>query len=172
MHILKLLFVIPIVIIIVICLNFFSGNSEVLFAGSLAPSFSLTDQDGNTHNLVDYKEKKLVVYFFPLADTPGWIKEACGFRNVYAEFEKNNITVIGISYDKPESLREFKDKYNLPFNFLSDRNKKVAKKFGANGLVVPKRMTFVIDGDGKIEKIYKKVNINTHAETILEDIIK
>tara|TARA_Y100000748_G_scaffold284758_1_gene266791 strand:- start:2647 stop:2862 length:216 start_codon:yes stop_codon:yes gene_type:complete len=70
-HILKLLFVIPIVIIIVICLNFFSGNSEVLFAGSLAPSFSLTDQDGDTHNLVDYKEKKLVVYFFPLADTPG-----------------------------------------------------------------------------------------------------
>ena len=79
--------------------------------------------------------------------------------------------MIGVSYDKSESLRNFKDKYNLPFNFLSDKNKQVAKIFGANGLFVPKRMTFVIDGNGKIEKIYKKVNINTHAETILEEIL-
>ena len=79
--------------------------------------------------------------------------------------------MIGVSYDKPESLRGFKDKYNLPFNFLSDRDKKVAKIFGANGLIVPKRMTFIIDGNGKIEKIYKKVNINTHAETILKEIL-
>ena len=71
MHILKLLFVIPVVLILVICLILFSGNSEVLFAGSLAPSFSLNDQDGNIHKLSDYKDKKLVVYFFPMADTPG-----------------------------------------------------------------------------------------------------
>ena len=79
--------------------------------------------------------------------------------------------MIGVSYDKSESLRNFKDKYNLPFNFLSDTDKQVAKIFGANGLIVPKRMTFVIDGNGKIEKIYKKVNINTHAETILKEIL-
>jgi len=168
----KLLLVIPFLFIVMIALNFLSADGVVLSIGDDAPPFSLNDQDGNIRNLHDYKGKRTVVYFFPIADTPGWIKEACGFRNIYAEFEKNNIEVIGISYDKPKSLRSFKDRYNLPFNFLSDIKKEVAKKFGANGLVVPKRMTFVIDGNGKIEKIYKKVNINTHAETILEEILK
>ena len=155
-----------------VSLNFFSNGNIVLSAGDKAPSFSLSNQDGKIHNLSDYKGMRVIVYFFPMADTPGWIKEACGFRNIYSEFEKNNITVIGISYDKPEALRKFKDKYNLPFNFLSDRKKTVAKSFGANGFMIPKRMTFIIDGSGKIEKIYKKVNINTHAETILEDLLK
>ena len=86
------------------------------------------------------------------------------------EFEKNNITVFGISYNNSEALKKFKTKYNLPFNFLSDKDKEVAKRFGANGMFTPKRMTFVIDEYGKIEKIYKKVNINTHAETILKDL--
>ena len=114
--------------------------------------------------------KKIVVYFFPYADTPGWTKEACGFRNIYEEFEKNNIKVIGISYNSSDALKKFKEKYNLPFSFLSDSKKEVAKSFGANGLFTPKRMTFVINENGKIEKIYKKVNINTHAETILKDL--
>ena len=153
-------------------LNYFSNGNIVLSAGDKAPFFSLSDQDGKIHNLSDYKGMRLIVYFFPMADTPGWIKEACGFRNIYSEFEKNNITVIGISYDKTKSLRDFKGKYNLPFDFLSDSKKSVAKSFGANGFMVPKRMTFIIDGSGKIEKIYKEVNINTHAETILKDILK
>ena len=78
--------------------------------------------------------------------------------------------MIGISYNNPEALKKFKDKYNLPFNFLSDKEKEVAKHFGADGMFAPKRMTFVINEYGKIEKIYKKVNINTHAETILKDL--
>jgi len=80
--------------------------------------------------------------------------------------------VFGVSYNKQKSLRNFKDKYNLPFNFLSDRDRVVSKSFGADGLIAAKRMTFVIDELGNIEKIYRKVNINTHAETILEDILK
>lgn len=99
------------------------------------------------------------------------MKEACGFRNIYEEFEKNNISVFGISYNNPSALKKFKVRYNLPFSFLSDTKKVVAKSFGADGLFTPKRMTFVIDEDGKVEKIYKKVNINTHAETILKDLI-
>jgi len=79
--------------------------------------------------------------------------------------------VIGISYDKPKALKKFQETYNLPFNFLSDRNKTVAKSYGASGIFVPRRMTFIINSDGKIEKIYKKVNINTHAETILKEIL-
>ena len=80
--------------------------------------------------------------------------------------------MFGVSHNKQKSLRNFKDKYNLPFNFLSDRDRTVSKSFGVDGLIAAKRMTFVIDELGNIEKIYRKVNINTHAETILEDILK
>ena len=151
-------------------LNFFSNDKIVLSEGDDAPSFSLRDQDGKTHNLSDYKGMRIIIYFFPMADTPGWIKEACGFRNIYSEFEKNNIIVIGISYDKTRSLRDFKDKYNLPFDFLSDSTKSVALIYGANGIFAPKRMTFVINSELKIEKIYNKINVNTHAEKILTDL--
>ena len=151
-------------------LNYFSNGNIVLSAGDKAPFFSLSDQDGKIHNLSDYKGMRLIVYFFPMADTPGWIKEACGFRNIYSEFEKNNITVIGISYDKTKSLRDFKVKYNLPFDFLSDSTKSVASSYGANGIFVPKRMTFVINSDLIIEKIYNKINVNSHAEKILTDL--
>ena len=139
-----------------------------LLEGDIFPQFELFDQDGKLFSSQNFIGKKIVVYFFPYADTPGWTKEACGFRNIYDEFEKNNIEVIGVSYNKPDALKKFKEKYNLPFSFLSDVDKNVAKDFGANGLFTPKRMTFVINKNGQIEKIYKKVNINTHAETILE----
>ena len=151
-------------------LNFFSNDKVVLSEGDDAPSFSLRDQDGKTHNLSDYKGMRIIIYFFPMADTPGWIKEACGFRNIYSEFEKNNIIVIGISYDKTRSLRDFKDKYNLPFDFLSDSTKSVALIYGANGIFAPKRITFLINSELKIEKIYNKINVNTHAEKILTDL--
>ena len=141
-----------------------------LVEGDFSPHVELFDQDGKLFSSQNFIGKKIVVYFFPYADTPGWIKESCGFRNIYEEFEKNNIKVIGISYNSSVALKKFKERYSLPFSLLSDRKKEVAKSFGANGLFTPKRMTFVIDKNGKIEIIYKKVNINTHAETILKDI--
>ena len=140
--------------------------------GEFAPDFSLEDQDGKVHSLSAYKGQRVILYFFPYADTPGWIKEACGFRNIYQEFIKNNLVVMGVSYNKAQDLRKFKDKYNLPFNFLSDRRKNVTKNYGAKGLLTPKRMTYIINENSRIEKIYRKVNINTHAETILQDILK
>ena len=79
---------------------------------------------------------------------------------------------MGVSYNKAQDLRKFKDKYNLPFNFLSDRRKNVTKNYGAKGLLTAKRMTYIINENSRIEKIYRKVNINTHAETILQDILK
>ena len=153
-------------------LNFFSNDKIVLSEGDDATSFSLRDQDGKIHNLSDYKGMRIIVYFFPMADTPGWIKEACGFRNIYSEFEKNNIIVLGISYDKPKALRKFKDKYNLPFNFLSDSTKSVASSYGANGIFTPKRMTYIISSDLTIKKIYNNINVNTHAEKILTDLTR
>ena len=152
-------------------INTIFSEKIILNEGYTAPQFTLKNQDGFFENLSDYLGQRVVVYFFPMADTPGWIKEACGFRNIYSEFEKNNIKVVGISYDNPKSLRSFKDKYNLPFSFLSDRNKTVARSYGANGIFVPRRMTFIINSHGKIEKIYKKVNINTHAENILQYLV-
>ena len=79
--------------------------------------------------------------------------------------------MFGISYDSPRTLKKFKTKYRLPFHFLSDYKKEVAQQYGAASLAWPKRMTFIIDKDGRIEKIYNKVNVNTHAEKILYELL-
>ena len=151
-------------------INSLFSEKYSLTVGELVPDFKLSDQDGNIVSSKEFNGRRSVIYFFPYADTPGWVKEACGFGNIFEEFEKNNILVYGVSYNNLSALKKFKIKYNLPFNFLSDEKKIVTKSFGANGLFTPKRMTFVVDENGKIEKIYKKVNINTHAETILKYI--
>ena len=151
-------------------INSLLSEKYSLTVGELIPDFKLSDQDGNIVSSKEFNGRRSVIYFFPYADTPGWVKEACGFRNIFEEFEKNNILVYGVSYNNLSALKKFKIKYNLPFSFLSDEKKIVTKSFGADGLFTPKRMTFVIDENSKIEKIYKKVNINTHAETILKDI--
>ena len=95
--------------------------------GQLAPDFSLEDQDGKLHSLGYYEGKKLVVYFFPKAFTPGWTKQACGFRDESDNFKELGIVVLGISFDSKNSLKAFKEKYRIPFNFLSDNKKKVGK---------------------------------------------
>ncbi len=150
---------------------FLNANQSVeLKIGDKAPEFSLYDQDNKLHNLSDYKGERLIIYYFPKADTPGWTKEACGFRDIYSEYKKAKIKVFGISYDSSKSLKKFKNKYALPFDFLSDSKKEVAKNYGAAGTGWPKRITFIIDKNGRIEKIYNKINVNTHAEKILDDL--
>ena len=148
-----------------------SDLSVKLEVGDEAPYFELKDQDKKIRKLTDYRGERLVVYFFPKADTPGWTKEACGFRDIYSEYERAKIMVLGISYDSPKGLKKFKTKHKLPFNFLSDSKKEVAPKYGSAGLAWPKRMTFIVDEYGKIEKIYSSVNVNTHAEKILDDLL-
>ena len=154
-----------------LALLYANNQSIQLTVGNKAPDFSLKDQDGKVRKLSDYIGERLIVYFFPKADTPGWTKEACGFRDIYGEYKKAKIKVLGISYDSPRALKKFKTKYALPFHFLSDNNKEVATKYGAASIAWPKRMTFIIDKDGRIEKIYNKVNVNTHAEKILDDLL-
>ena len=150
---------------------FASGEPRVeLKIGDEAPNFMLEDQDGKKHKLSDYRGEKIVLYYFPKADTPGWTKQACGFRDDYDKYLKSNIVVFGISYDSPKALKKFKQKWKLPFNLLSDSNKIVAKKYGANTPLWTKRITFVIDEKGYIQKIYRKINVNTHAEKILSEI--
>ncbi len=167
----KFIFLISVSIIAYFSFSSLSGKPNIeLKVGDLAPLFTLKDQDKNSHKLSDYLGKKVVLYYFPKADTPGWTIQACGFRDIYDKYLKSDIIVFGISYDSPRSLRKFKKKWKLPFNLLSDSKKEVAVKYGANSPLWTKRITFIINENGKIQKIYRKMNVNTHAEKILSEI--
>lgn len=143
--------------------------SSSLIIGENAPNFTLDDQDGNQHELKHYKGKKLVVYFFPKSFTPGWTKQACGLRDNYTKFKMNNISILGVSYDSGIQLKEFKEKYNLEFNLLSDSEKIMGELYDVNSFYFfPQRKTFLIDEDGKLVHIIDSVNIGSHADEILE----
>lgn len=143
--------------------------STSLKIGELVPKFELYDQNNRIHKLEDYRGKKLVIYFFPKAETPGWIKQACGFRDEFQSFENSQIEILGISYDSKKVLKKFKEKYNLPFNFLSDINKKVGSAYGANKYYFfPSRMTFLIDEEGFLVYVFDDVNLYSHARDILK----
>ncbi|MDQ7918508.1 thioredoxin-dependent thiol peroxidase [Mesonia sp. MT50] len=143
--------------------------------GDQAPNFSAKDQDGNTHQLSDYKGKKLVVFFYPKASTPGCTTEACNLRDNWETFRKKGYDILGVSADTPKRQQNFKNKHELPYPLLADEEKEVIKAFGVWG---PKkfmgkeyegihRTTFVIDENGKIETVISKVKTKAHAEQIL-----
>ncbi len=145
-------------------------NSNLLKVGDKAPIFKLKNSEGKRMSLKDFKGTPTVIYFYPKDDTPGCTTEACSFRDNYSTYEENNIDVVGISYDSPQSHKDFKEKYNLPFTLLSDTKKKVAKKYGADRQPennVAKRITYLLDSDGKVVKVYPDVTPDGHAEEIL-----
>ena len=157
----------------------------LLFAGGLiwgkasgnlidrpAPDFKLPNQDGVPVRLSDYQGQWVVVYFYPKDDTPGCTKEACSFRNDYNKFAEQDIIVLGISYDSPQSHQVFIKKYNLPFTLLADTAKSVAALYDSKGLFFANRKTFLIDPAGIIRFVYEKVDVTTHAEAILRKIEK
>ncbi|MCP9803188.1 thioredoxin-dependent thiol peroxidase [Cyanobium sp. T1G-Tous] len=147
--------------------------------GDPAPDFTLPDQDGTAVKLSQFKGQRVVVYFYPKDDTPGCTKEACNFRDQWGAFEKQAITVLGISKDGASSHTKFIAKYDLPFTLLSDVEPcAVAEAYGSYGLkkfmgkeyMGMMRHTFVVDAEGKIEKIYTKVKSETMADDILSDL--
>jgi peroxiredoxin Q/BCP len=147
--------------------------------GDAAPAFSLPDQNGNTVNLADFRGQRVVIYFYPKDDTPGCTKEACNFRDQWSAFAQHGIAVLGISKDGATSHAKFIDKYSLPFTLLSDAEPcPVAESYGSYGLkkfmgreyMGMMRHTFVVDGEGKIEKAYWKVKADTMADDILNDL--
>jgi peroxiredoxin Q/BCP len=148
----------------------------MLKVGTLAPDFDLVDESGTIHKLSDYKGQKIVLYFYPKDNTPGCTKEACSFRDNFSDMEKFGIKVFGVSKDGQKSHLNFKSKYELPFTLLSDPEKIVIEDYDAlkepnkNGKQFVKRITYVIDEKGVIEKVYPKVNTATHAEDILNDL--
>jgi len=151
----------------------------MLQEGTLAPDFELPDQEEVMHKLSDYRGKKVVLYFYPKDDTTGCTKEACSFRDSFGDFRKNGMIVLGVSKDSATSHAKFQEKYSLPFPLLSDMNTEVIKAYEAWG---PKkymgkeymgilRVTYVIDEEGKILKIYEQVKPQDHAQEILKDIL-
>ena len=147
----------------------------MLEKGMNAPDFTLSDKDGNTVSLSDFRGKKVILYFYPKDNTPGCTRQACAFAASYDAFRENNIAVIGISRDSVASHVKFAEKYNLPFILLSDpdriaieaygvwQEKKMAGKVGM-GVV---RSTYLIDENGVIEAVMPKVKPDTNAAEIL-----
>jgi len=143
--------------------------SAAVKVGAPAPDFKMMDQDGKPHTLADYKGQKVVVYFYPKDDTPGCTKEACSIRDDYGKFEESGVTVLGVSYDSPESHKAFAEKYMLPFTLLTDADKSASEAYGTKGLFYTSRKTFLIDEKGILKKIYENVDVTTHGSDILAD---
>lgn len=149
-----------------------------LQVGDPAPDFTLPDTNGNLVSLSKLQGKRVVLYFYPRDNTPGCIKEACGFRDRYEQFQTQDIVVLGVSTDTAKSHAKFATKYNLPFPLLIDAEGQIAtlydsyglKKFMGKEYLGISRNTFVIAPDGTIEKIYKKVKPEPHAEEVLTDL--
>ena len=137
--------------------------------GENAPSFEGLTADGSKLSLKDFIGKKnVVLYFYPKDDTPGCTKEACSFRDSIKSLEGLGAEIVGVSLDSVDSHRKFKEKYHLPFPLLSDKDKRIATAYGVlkEGGTSASRVTFIIDRNGKIAKIFSKVDVNVHSEEV------
>jgi peroxiredoxin Q/BCP len=146
-----------------------------LKTGNQSPDFKAIDQDGNEVKLSSYKGKKIILYFYPKADTPGCTAESCNLRDNYSILLDKGYKIIGVSADSREKQKKFAEKFHLPFTLIPDVEKNIIKTYGAWGLkkMYGKeyegilRTTYVIDESGKIEKIFEKIETNDHAKQIL-----
>ncbi len=149
-----------------------------LAPGDPAPDFALPDADGNVVRLADLRGRKVVVYFYPAASTPGCTKQACGFRDALADWEAAGYAVLGVSPDKPAKLAKFREAESLPFPLLSDPDKTVLAAYGAYGekklygkpVVGVIRSTFVIDEDGRVERAMYGVKATGHVEKLRKEL--
>jgi thioredoxin-dependent peroxiredoxin len=141
-----------------------------LSVGDTAPNFTVKDTTGHTVTLASYAGKQVVMYFYPKDDTPGCTKQACSFRDNYAQYTSKGITVFGVSMDDESSHQAFTAKFELPFPLLADTNGAIAKAYDVEGGGYAKRVTYVIGTDGKISHVYTTVKTDTHATDVLTDI--
>ena len=147
----------------------------MLKEGDEAPGIRVSTDTGEEFRLSDLKGQRVVLYFYPKADTPGCTTEACEFRDDIHQFAKKGAAVVGISPDKPAAQAKFKGKYGLPFTLLADEDKAAAQAYGVwkeknmygRKVMGIERTTFVIGPDGKIEKIYAKVKAKGHAAEVM-----
>ncbi|MEY2428814.1 MAG: thioredoxin-dependent peroxiredoxin [Verrucomicrobiota bacterium] len=144
--------------------------------GDKAPDFTAMTNDGGKVSLSDLKGKPVVLYFYPRDDTPGCTKEACAFRDEFASFKKKGAVVLGVSTDSGKSHDKFAAKYKLPFTLVADEDKRIVEDYGVWGqksfmgrkYMGTHRVTFLIDPDGRIKKIWTDVKPAEHAKEILE----
>jgi peroxiredoxin Q/BCP len=147
----------------------------MLKEGDAAPEFETRDASGQTVKLSDLRGQKVVLYFYPKDDTPGCTKEACSFRDNHSTLEQSGIKVLGVSLDDEASHQAFASKYSLPFTLLSDTDHSVSEAYGVYGeqtwgdkkFMGVARKTFLIDEQGKIKKVFDKVNVEAHADEVL-----
>jgi thioredoxin-dependent peroxiredoxin len=150
----------------------------VLDVGDSAPDFTLPNQDETPVQLTDFQGQWVVLYFYPRDHTPGCTKEACGFRDRNADYQARNVAILGISPDTAKSHQKFIEKQTLPFTLLSDPESEVARAYESYG---PKkfmgkeyegvyRQTFILNPQGQLAKIYRKVKPAEHAEQVLQDL--
>ena len=160
------------VFLILTLIMFGNAKANSITEGQAAPDFKLLDQTGTERTLHDYAGKWLVLYFYPKNDTPGCTKEACSFRDEYKVIVEQNTQVLGVSIDNQDSHAEFAEKYGLPFPLLADTTGKVAKSYQALNTLGPlkfaKRHTFIIDPNGNIQKIFRKVNVDIHSQEVIQ----
>jgi thioredoxin-dependent peroxiredoxin len=150
----------------------------MLKIGRKAPTFSLVDQNYETHTLKQYAGSWVLLYFYPKDDTPGCTKEACAIADVYKDFKRMKVTVLGVSKDTPKSHKKFAEKYSLPFTLLSDPAMEMMDTYGAfvektmYGKKVrgTNRISYLINPEGKIAKSYPEVDPANHALELLADI--
>ncbi|CEJ47173.1 peroxiredoxin [Umezakia ovalisporum] len=138
-----------------------------LAVGTDAPAFTVKDTNGNTVSLSDFAGKTVVLYFYPKDDTPGCTKQACSFRDAQPEYTDKNVVVLGVSADDEASHQAFTQKYNLNFPLLADTNQTLIKAYDVDGGGYAKRVTYVIDRNGKIIHVDASVNTTTHASDVL-----
>jgi len=147
---------------------------STLQEGSAAPAINVLTDTGAPFQLTDLKGKKVVLYFYPKADTPGCTKESCEFRDAIEDFHGLDAEVVGISPDTPDAQAKFRKKFDLPFTLLADADHKVCEDFGVwveksmygKQYMGVERSTFLIDAAGTIKKIYRKVKPEGHAEEV------
>jgi peroxiredoxin Q/BCP len=152
--------------------------AKELKVGDKAPAFSLKNTEGKTVRLADFKGKRLVIYFYPKDATPGCTVEACAFRDDYADLQQYGVEVVGVSADDQKSHQKFTEKHSLPFALLSDPDHTMIEKYGAWGekslygrkFMGILRMTYIIDEEGRIAYIFKKVKPETHSQDVLKVI--
>jgi thioredoxin-dependent peroxiredoxin len=148
------------------------GGNMQLTIGQTAPSFRFKTPEGETKSLADYRGKTVIVYFYPKDETPGCIKEACSFRDNLAEFGKRDAVVLGVSADDAASHEAFRNHYKLPFTLVPDPGGSIARSYGvfdeSRGLAM--RQTFVVDPEGRIEKVFRDVKADGHAGEVLDSI--
>ena len=137
--------------------------------GQAAPDFELRDDAGRTVRLSDFRGSPVVLYFYPKDDTPGCTAQACGIRDVYDRFAERGAVVLGVSADDEESHRAFREKYTLPFTLLADPDREAGQAYGVirDDSRYFERSTFVIDKDGNVARVLRRVDARTHADEVL-----